>query len=100
MPLSFGMFCYLTVHAHRFSHAQLFTTLKDCSPTGSPVQGFSGQEHWSELPCPPPGDLPDPGIKLGHLLHWQVCSLPRAPAGNKVNTELDGWCLNDRNDDL
>ena len=41
MPLSFGMFCYLTVHARRFSHAQLFTTLKDCSPTGSPVHGDS-----------------------------------------------------------
>ena len=25
--------------------------------------GFSKQEYWSELPCPPPGDLPDPGIK-------------------------------------
>ena len=25
--------------------------------------GFSRQEHWSELPCPPPGDLPNPGIK-------------------------------------
>ena len=25
--------------------------------------GFSGQEHWSGLPCPPPGDLPDPGIE-------------------------------------
>ena len=24
--------------------------------------GFSRQEYWSELPCPPPGDLPDPGI--------------------------------------
>ena len=22
--------------------------------------GFSRQEHWSELPCPPPGALPDP----------------------------------------
>ena len=21
--------------------------------------GFSRQEHWSGLPCPPPGDLPD-----------------------------------------
>ena len=27
--------------------------------------GFSGQEHWSGLPFPPPGDLPDPGIKSG-----------------------------------
>ena len=25
--------------------------------------GFSRQEYWSELPCPLPGDLPDPGIK-------------------------------------
>ena len=26
---------------------------------------FSRQEYWSVLPCPPPGDLPDSGIKLG-----------------------------------
>ena len=26
--------------------------------------GFSRQEYWSALPCPPPGDLPDPGIEL------------------------------------
>ena len=25
--------------------------------------GFSRQEYWSRLPCPPPGDLPNPGIK-------------------------------------
>ena len=25
--------------------------------------GFSRQEYWNELPCPPPGDLPSPGIK-------------------------------------
>ena len=25
--------------------------------------GFSGQVSWSGLPCLPPGDLPDPGIK-------------------------------------
>ena len=25
---------------------------------------FFRQEYWSELPFPPPGDLPDPGIKL------------------------------------
>ena len=41
--------------------------------------GFFRQEYWSELPCPPPGDLPDPGTKptFLHLLpcrwilyHW------------------------------
>jgi len=25
--------------------------------------GFSRQEYWSGLPCPPLGDLPDPGIE-------------------------------------
>ena len=29
--------------------------------------GFSRQEYWSGLPCTPPGDLPDPGIKLTSL---------------------------------
>ena len=27
--------------------------------------GFFRQEHWSELPFPSPGDLPDPGIEPG-----------------------------------
>ena len=25
--------------------------------------GFSRQEYWSGLPCPSPGDLPNPGIE-------------------------------------
>ena len=29
--------------------------------------GFSRQEHWSRVPFPSPGDLPDPGIKPGSL---------------------------------
>ena len=27
--------------------------------------GFSRQEHWSMLPFPSPGDLPNPGVKPG-----------------------------------
>ena len=30
--------------------------------------GLSRQEHWSGLPCPPPGDLPDPGIEPASLV--------------------------------
>ena len=26
--------------------------------------GFPRQEYWSGLPCPPPGDLPNPGEEL------------------------------------
>ena len=29
--------------------------------------GFSRQEHWSGLPCSPPGYLPDPGIEPASL---------------------------------
>ena len=29
------------------------------------TMGFSGQEHWSGLSFPSPGDLPDPGIEPG-----------------------------------
>ena len=30
--------------------------------------GFSRQEYWSGFPYPPPGDLPDPGIKsMSHV---------------------------------
>ena len=30
--------------------------------------GFSRQEYWSELPCPPPGDLPNPGTEPESLM--------------------------------
>ena len=50
-----------------FSCVQLFATLwiVDCQAPLS--MGFSRQEKWSGLPCPPPGDLPDPGIEPASL---------------------------------
>ena len=44
----------------------------DCSPPGS--MGFSRQEYWSGLPCPPPGDLPDSGIKPPPLMSPELGS--------------------------
>ena len=35
----------------------------DCSLPSSSVTRFSKQKYWSGLPCPPPEDLPDPGIE-------------------------------------
>ena len=46
-----------------FSHVQLFATLWTVAPQAPLSKRFPRQEHWSELPCPPPGDLPDLGIK-------------------------------------
>ena len=40
----------------------------NCSPLAPLSMGFSRQEHWSGLPCPPAGDLPDPGIKPTSLM--------------------------------
>ena len=42
--------------------------------------GFSRQEYWSRLPCPPPGDLPNPGLE------------PRSPAlrADSLLSELSG----------
>ena len=41
--------------------------------------GFSRQENWSGLPCPPPGDLPDPGTK------------PQSPALQVDSLPLSHW---------
>ena len=46
-----------------FSHVWLFTTLWTIAHKALQSMGFSRQEYWSGLPCPPPGDLPDPGIE-------------------------------------
>ena len=41
----------------------------DSSPQGSTPHGDSPRQgYWSGLPCPPPGDLPNPGIKSGSLM--------------------------------
>ena len=48
------------------------------NPPGSSSMGFSRQEYLSGLPCPSPGDLPDPGIEPGSPA-LQVDSLPSKP---------------------
>ena len=40
----------------------------DYSPSGSLPMGFSRQEYWSRLPCPPPGNLPDIGMEPMSLM--------------------------------
>ena len=44
---------------------------------------FSRQEYWSGLPCPPPGDLPNPGIKPRSPILW-ADSLPSEPTGKPI----------------
>ena len=54
-----------------------------CNPmdsTGSSVMEFSRQEYWNGLPCPSPGDHPDPRIEPRSPA-LQADSLPSEPPG-------------------
>ena len=53
---------------------------------------FSRQEYWSELPCPPPGDFPNPGIKPRSPT-LQADALPPEPPGKSMNTGVGGLFL-------
>jgi len=55
----------------------------DCGPPGSSVHGIS-QEYWSNLSFPPPGDLPNPGIK-------PVC--PATPALQADSAKKRAWVM-------
>ena len=47
-------------------------TLWTVAHQAPPSMGFSRQEYWSRLLSPPPGDLPDPGIKPASLMSSAV----------------------------
>ena len=49
--------------AQSWSHVRLFATPWTAARQAPLFIGFSWQEYWSGLSCPPPGDLPEPGIK-------------------------------------
>ena len=51
-----------------FSCVRLCSTLWTVACQAPLSMGFSRQEYWSGLPRPPPGDLPDPGIKPASLM--------------------------------
>ena len=65
------------------SRVQLFSTPWTVAYQAPPSVGFSSQEHWSGLPFPSPGDLPDPGIEPGSPAS-QADTLPSEPPG-KLN---------------
>ena len=46
-----------------FGHVWTPCNTMYCGHSGSSVPGILQQEPWRGLPCPPPGGLPDPGIK-------------------------------------
>ena len=74
-----------------FSHIQHFVTLWTVTRQSPLSMGFSRQEYWSRLPCPPPGDLPDPcemDLTSLNLLHWLAGSLPLVPPGKHTTMSI------------
>ena len=53
----------ILLHARVLSHVRLFETLWTVACQAILFMGFSWQEYWTGLPCPPPGDLPYPGVE-------------------------------------
>ena len=72
-----------------FSCVRLFATLWTVVHQSPLSMGFSRHEYWTGLPCPLPGDLPEPGIKpispalaggfFATSATWEAC-LPSLPA--------------------
>ena len=78
------------VHSH-FSYVRLFVILWTVACQAPLSMGFPRQEYWRRLPCPPSGDLPNPGIKLPSfvsclntqvLYHEYHLGSPTSPSGN------------------
>ena len=66
-----GMLCMLSC----FNQVQLFVTPWTIAHQALLSMEFSRQEYWSGLPCPPPGDLPDPGMEPKSLLSPALASV-------------------------
>ena len=65
------MLYIVTLLACQLSHfipVWLFVTLWTVACQAPLSMGFSRQEYRSRLPCPPPGNLPDPGIGTASLI--------------------------------
>ena len=67
----------------------------DVAHQASLSMGSSRQEHWSGLPCPPAGDLPDPGIKAAYPAApaSQVDSLLLSHQGSPRRTTYTRNCM-------
>ena len=90
------------VVVHRLSFSMAYEIFLVCAVSSvmsnsCDPMGFSRHEQWSEFPCPPPEDLPDPGIKPASFI-------PSALAGRFFTTSwmgdqihvlcIDRWIFN------
>ena len=103
-PCSIGIFNFTSLESGSSFPSYAFPSLCPCSQSCLTLCGpmtvacqaplsmeFSRQEYWSGLPCPTPGDLPDPGIKpmslsspalVGGFFTTVLPGKPLSPLGN------------------
>ena len=58
----------VVVVGSRFSRVRLFVIPGTIACQAPLSMGFSRQEYWHRIPCPPPGNLPDPGMNPESLM--------------------------------
>ena len=95
------------IHYLVCKHTQLLQLcLIPCNPLDYTLQStlsmvFHRPEYWSGLSCPPPRNLPDPGIESSFLclLQWQAGSLPLVPCNKSLWTSIliNEICVNPNN---
>ena len=64
----------------RVSYVRLFESLWTTARQAPLSMGLPRQEYWSGLPCPPPGDLPDPGIESKFLMFCALAGVFFTPS--------------------
>ena len=62
-----------------------FATLQTVTRQAPLSMTFSRQEYWSGLPCPPPRNLPNPGVTPGSHVSWIIVP-PGMPVDDLTNT--------------
>ena len=75
-----------------FSCVLLFVTLRTVAGQAALSMEFSRQEYTSRMPCPPPEDLPNSGIKLRSPI-LQTGSLPSDPPGKPIYMKLKHFAI-------
>ena len=72
--------------SYSLSRVRLLVTSWPVAHQAPPSMEFSRQEYRSGLPCPPAGDLPNPGIEL-RSPSLQVDSLTSEPPGKPLEDD-------------
>ena len=93
------------VHAKSVHSYLTFCDLWTVTHQAPLFREFSRKEYWSGLPGPPPGDLPNPGIKSMSLMSpawaeqffitsttWDALGLGPGMANLKTNKQTNGSC--------